>query len=249
MAILNLFDLLAINPELLDGYVLDSRLNRENLNNCIKSKLGSSMPVYTNTKIFKFKLETWFSVHEQNISKLVDTTLFQYNPIDNYDRTETVENENSSTKTSNITVNQDISDSHSGKDTEVSDIKNGGSDSTSSNSGGDSTLSKSAYNVEGYSPLETTETSSQDTSSTTYGATQNNTHSKSYGETIQRKGNNSEDRSVADTGTSTSTIHARGNIGVTTTQQMIEQERNISLFNIYDWIVEKLDKELFLGIW
>lgn len=31
---------------------------------------------------------------------------------------------------------------------------------------------------------------------------------------------------------------AHGNIGVTTTQQMIEQERNIVKFNIYDYIVD-----------
>ena len=33
-------------------------------------------------------------------------------------------------------------------------------------------------------------------------------------------------------------LRAHGNIGVTTTQEMIKQEREISRFNIYDFIIE-----------
>lgn len=249
MATLNLFDLLAIDPSLLDSYVLDERVNRENLNNYIKSKLGSSWPVYTNTAVFKFKLEQWFLAHQQNITKLVDTTLFQYNPIDNYDRTETSESSNTMSETSDSSFKQDMTDIHGGTDTESIDITNGGNDSTSTSSGGDSTLSKSAYNENGYSPLETTENSAQGSSTTTYGATQKNAREKKYGETIGRTGENTEERSKTGSVNSTNTVRAHGNIGVTTTQQMIEQERAISVFNIFDWIVERIDNELFLGLW
>ena len=34
------------------------------------------------------------------------------------------------------------------------------------------------------------------------------------------------------------TLHAHGNIGVTTTQKLIREQRDIDLFNLYDIIIE-----------
>lgn len=41
----------------------------------------------------------------------------------------------------------------------------------------------------------------------------------------------------------------QGNIGVTTTQSMINEERALWEFNIYDWIANKYKDELFYNIW
>lgn len=41
----------------------------------------------------------------------------------------------------------------------------------------------------------------------------------------------------------------QGNIGVTTTQTMIQEERALYEFNIYEWIVDKYENELFLRVW
>lgn len=41
-----------------------------------------------------------------------------------------------------------------------------------------------------------------------------------------------------------------GNIGTMTTQDMFNQELDLlARFNPYDWIVDRMEKELFLGIW
>lgn len=40
-----------------------------------------------------------------------------------------------------------------------------------------------------------------------------------------------------------------GNIGVTTTQQMIEEERRVSQFNIYDYIIESFKRRFCLMIY
>ena len=40
-----------------------------------------------------------------------------------------------------------------------------------------------------------------------------------------------------------------GNIGVTTTQQMIEEERRVSQFNIYDYIIESFKRRFCLLIY
>lgn len=53
--------------------------------------------------------------------------------------------------------------------------------------------------------------------------------------------NSSSDKegTSTDTGKHTSKLRAYGNIGVTTTQQMIEAQREVVKFNIYDYIVEQ----------
>ena len=55
------------------------------------------------------------------------------------------------------------------------------------------------------------------------------------------------DRSGTDTGTVTR--RETGNIGVTTTQQMIKEERDISTFNIYDYIVQSFKYMYCLGVY
>lgn len=67
--------------------------------------------------------------------------------------------------------------------------------------------------------------------------------------TINRTGSDSGtvDRSGTDTGTVTR--RETGNIGVVTTQQMIREERNISTFNIYDYIVNAFKYMYCLGVY
>ena len=50
--------------------------------------------------------------------------------------------------------------------------------------------------------------------------------------------------SIKDTGTLTRERTEKGNIGITTTQQMIKEEREVSEFNMYDYIVRSF-KERF----
>ena len=62
--------------------------------------------------------------------------------------------------------------------------------------------------------------------SSTYGKTQNVTESKTFGS------------SISETKSGTHTLRAHGNIGVTTTQEMIRQQREIEQFNLYDIIID-----------
>lgn len=80
--------MLALNPTILDGIRLDGRLDKTLFTSYFKSECGNWVPVWSNTEIFRMKLELWFTIHEYNIGKLVDTTLLEYNPIENYNRVE-----------------------------------------------------------------------------------------------------------------------------------------------------------------
>ena len=73
---------------------------------------------------------------------------------------------------------------------------------------------------------------------TAYGKTENVTEQKTYGQTIQKSGNITHGERVATTSEGTHELHAHGNIGITTTQKLIREQRDIELFNLYDIIIE-----------
>lgn len=64
-------------------------------------------------------------------------------------------------------------------------------------------------------------------------------------------GSGTDTGTVNRSGTDTGTVTRRetGNIGVTTTQQMIREERDISTFNIYDYIVKAFKYMYCLGVY
>lgn len=73
---------------------------------------------------------------------------------------------------------------------------------------------------------------------TQYGKTESITEQKTYGQTISKTGGLTHGEQIRTSEEGSHELHAHGNIGVTTTQQMIEQERRIDLFNLYDIIIE-----------
>ncbi|MBO5919368.1 MAG: hypothetical protein J6Q34_02620 [Bacteroidales bacterium] len=73
---------------------------------------------------------------------------------------------------------------------------------------------------------------------TTYGRTENVQETKTYGETINKQGGLTHGEQVATTNEGEHELHAHGNIGVTTTQKLIREQREIDLFNLYDIIIE-----------
>lgn len=71
-----------------------------------------------------------------------------------------------------------------------------------------------------------------------HGETISKQGSLTHGETITRNGGVTHGEQVATTNEGEHELHAHGNIGTTTTQDMIRQQRSIELFNVYDIIIE-----------
>lgn len=78
---------------MLQDYVLDTRLSREDLNDKIVLELGERTPYWNHTELLKANIENWFATHEDNIKKLVDSIELEYNPLYNTDYYEKVDNE------------------------------------------------------------------------------------------------------------------------------------------------------------
>lgn len=73
---------------------------------------------------------------------------------------------------------------------------------------------------------------------TTFGKTEAVTETMQHGETITKNGGLTHGEQVATTNEGEHELYAHGNIGTMTTQDMIQQQRAIELFNVYDIIIE-----------
>lgn len=253
--------------------------------------------LYPDPESMKHAILYWSKKELDVWSRLYETTQYEYNPIYNYDRTE------SETVTTSGTNQASGQDSRTGSGTDNSTVQNSGSDSTAhghviTNSGTDSTTHTGTdttlhtgtenaghtgtgtimHSVQAYddqalqsqsSDAETRNFSDNTTrnlsdaetvnltDSTTHGLkeTHSGTDSVTYGGKTTNTGSRSESDAVTygrkDTRneTITRTVRAYGNIGVTTTMQMIESQRDIAKFCLSDIIISDFIRRFCILVW
>lgn len=163
---------------------------------------------------------TWSTKWARTFQKWVDLFNLEYNPIENYDRIEA------------------WSDSHSMSSSESHSLSSSESNSASaSDSSFDSNSTKediSAFNVSTYSPASASDGT-------------NNAKAFSHSAGENKHGELSEDKH-GELALDTHRGRVHGNIGVTTTQQMMQQEIDIQRFNIYEEIAIIFAREFTLAL-
>lgn len=168
--------------------------------------------LYPDVEFFKIRIGMWSRKNKYNWKKLYDTTLLEYNPIENYDRME--DWTDTDTETGTNSRNNDITN------TINQEIVNTGS-ITDQNTAFNSGLVDHAKEI-----------SDNDNITTGSGSTTENESGTSKRDlTHTRKG------------------RTHGNIGVTTSQQMIQSEREVAMFNIYDIIAESFIENFCLMVY
>ena len=266
MSLMGLYD---YDNTILDDLAVPDGLDVSILKDNLLIECGYREILYPRPDFFKTALRAWVRKNIGIWAELYDTTLYEYNPIENYDRKE----DNTYTRTDNLKQKNSGTDSteysgtdsteYSGKDTTQNSGKDitqdSGTDSTQ-NSGSDTTLNKAhAFNTSGLSD--------SNSSTLTNGLKQDVTHGKKteleHGQKIELEHGQKIDLehgqkidlehglTIDNTGTQTNTelIYAHGNIGVMSTQDMIKQQREVVQFNIYDYIIRDFQKRFILGIY
>ena len=204
------------------GVNVPEPLNNETMKSAIMIRCGLLTPVFGEPEVFKDAVSHWFLTHQWNFKHLIDIIKAEYSPIENFDRYE----EWNEKHTGDITDNGASKDQHarSGKSTD----KHSGTDTEEN--------TVSAYNSNSYQP--------DSKRSDIYGKQLENTHNDT--EAIDRTNTNKNTRDLNDTHTG----HLHGNIGVTTNQQMIEQELELLRhFDIYGYIAERFEEDNMLMIY
>ena len=172
-------------------------LVKENIINAICLDTQELEVLYPSTQTLQFAIGVWSNAMKPIWEKLYATTQLDYNPIENYNRTETV--------TENEKRNDDLSTS------------------TESNSNSENINQNVAFNNQDFS-----------------------NHEKNMLNTDNQITGSETNKYNTDRKLETKTS---GNIGVTTSQQMIEQERQVSEFNIVQYIVNDFKQRFCLMIY
>lgn len=227
----NLYSILQYNPNLFDNIDLPDVMVKDDVVNEILWHGGELQPRISDPDFLQVTIEHWFKIRKYNFQKLWDTTQLDYNPIENYDRYSMQERL--------VTEKEELS-----KDTSIINTASGGTNTTetsSNNLEGSTTKNEerkvSAFNSNEYSPdwtdNQTDEHSENNTGNVTTEFSDTRKHEESH------TGTDTRDRDNKDIYNE----HTHGNIGVTTSQQMIEAERTVVKFNLYEFIAQEFCRD------
>ena len=226
MSVLGLYQ---VDQTLFDLLRLPDGVDRNTLVHSILLESANREVLYPDPAVLKNAIGLWAERSFVTWQKLLYTTTVEYDPISNYDRTESWTEESNDSRKSEESGTSSTS-------------QNQTSDSAGSVLGGDdgsSTRQIKAFNDAVLSDAEKTINNTSTTRNTTDKTTSQLTGSATDGRTVS----DSASRSLTRKG------HTSGNIGVTTTQQMLEAEREVVQFNIYDFIVKSFCDKFVLGVW
>ena len=219
-------DLLEADADLFSNLVLPEEVDRDLVIDTILEKYGMQTLMRPDPAFMKKHIGIWSRRKLWTWTKLYKTLHLEYNPIDNTDKYEDYTDERTTARTT------------SGETASTS----GGTDSRTENETTSGTREEtadhdvSAENASDYQP---------DSRDTTQGENSESRENTARGTTsLNSSGTNSETENYTDT--FTHTLHTHGNLGVTTTQQMIEAERESVRINLFDEIAAEDQAEFRL---
>lgn len=250
--------------------------NHGNLN--IRYTLEDS--VTNNPSILQNVIVNWYNSHKYQYETLYNTTLLKYEPLQNYNRTEEVEDttnrtgmndttfgSRTDTSTTNNTTNIGAQDNTNtdNETTKIGTINTETNSSTSKNGSESNEKEVAPYDAETYynqekDTLSFTNRTDTNTSATTTDArtdTRTNTTTEKVGarqdttesSTSNTFGGHTDATSRNENETYTHNSHIVGNIGVTTSQQMLESEREVAYFNFVSIVAHDIIKLIAICIY
>ena len=236
--------------------------------------------VINNPSILQNVIVNWYNSHKYQYETLYKTTLLKYEPLQNYNRTEEVEDttnktgsddttfgSRTDTSTTNNTTNIGAQD-NTNTDNETTKIGkiNTETNSSTSKKGSESNEKEVApYDAETYYNQEkdtlsfTNRTDTNESTTTTDARTdtRTNTNTEKVGARIDTTesstsntfGGHTDATSRNENETYTHTSHMYGNIGVTTSQQMLASEREVAYFNFVSIVAHDIIKLIAICIY
>lgn len=215
-ATLSVLGLYEWDNTLFDLMILPEALDKDTLVTNLLAELAEMEVIYPNPVVMKNLIGVWSAKQIDIWNRLYQTTQYEYNPIENYDRYESGSNES----TDEVT--------HSGLDTHADRITLDGEDTVS----GDRTDSgyiagfDSAPSGDDDGLVKKTRDESEASTTTEYGKIEDRTGNYGYGHKIKTETDGEHE------------LHIHGNIGTVTAQKMIMEQREIEKFNLYDIIID-----------
>lgn len=248
-----------------DDMSIPTQVDREILVDNILEECSEMQILYTNWDYLKSAIDRWSARMVFTWQKIADTLDLEYNPIENYNRHE----DYTDTIRHTGTENQDgASTSIKDQDTDLARTEAEVTSNTQQSSGSDSKSSENdiitTEKVNGYNGTLTDQTMQPKSQQITdQNQSESGQHSESASGSSNTQGNMhdvfSDDTRVTDENHDVRTLnlqdtyehhaHIFGNIGVTTSQQMIQQQLELDKMNIYTIIIEDFKKKFCLSVY
>lgn len=179
--------------KLFDNIKVPQGIDKGLLINAIMDKSAMNEPLYTDENLLKAKIETFFQKNYQTYERLFNAYSLEYNPIENYDRKESLSRK--------VDIENDVTNNDSYNEDRTSKV--------------------SPYDVDSFK----------------------NDSNDVLNSTNNKKENGKRNENVIEE----NRIH--GNIGVTTTQQMLASELDIVYkLNIYELIANDFYNEFMIKV-
>lgn len=215
-----------LNDDLFENLVLPEDVDKDTLTENILLRGGEFEVLYSDPYFMKDAIGLWSRKWSRTFTKWAEALAIEYNPLENYDRKEDYTD----------TLNKGI---------KTETTRNGNNTRTFNNT--DTTTPRTTY-------TEETQVSAFD-SSTYQPSQQVTTTPTGLGDTLAHSGTIKDASGEGTKGSETEnnkTIHdgrIHGNIGVTTSQQMLEAELSISEWNLYEHITDLFLSEFVIPIY
>ena len=218
------------NDDLFENMQIPEGINKDDLIANILEQGAAFEILYPDYDYLKFSIGAWSKRWYRTIDKWIKALAVEYNPLDNYNRFEEWEDSGSRTgrtsgttgSTRNLTGN-------------TTDHVEGQTDTTDSvTTTGKDELSVVSYNSDTYHNKEKRETSGT-SNSTGHSETETDaTGTNTEAETISGTSSGTDNETTAGDHSG----HMWGNIGVTTSQEMLRDELDVQRFNLIQQITD-----------
>lgn len=224
MSLLTVEGLYNYDNTLFDGFNVPEGLVKQIAIDAILLRTRELEILYPDFTYMKNRITIWSNKYQINWKKLYDTTVLEYNPIENYDRMEDwTDNDD---ETSSSARDNTRNTTNTVKNTSTNEVLNS-VNVTDQNTAFNAGLADHAKQI-------------------TDG---DMTENRNITNTETGKDTENENINGGRTGRHTRTGRAHGNIGVTTSQQMIQSERDLVVFNLYDVIAESFIENFCLMVY
>ena len=220
-ATMSLLGLYQADPTLFDNLELPEGLEADTLRDNMICELAELEVIYPDPVFMKSAIGFWSKKQLHVWTELYETLLYDYNPIWNKDGTKT--------ETRDLAATEDVTDGN----THTHDITSTRNLAHTD----DSTTTESVFGFNSSTAADANKTVlDMDTSDTG---------------TVRDAGSSSDNRSIDRDTTDTGTVTTveQGNIGVTSTQALIKEQREVVQFNVYDYIIADFRKRFCLMVY
>ena len=213
------------NDDLFSLMTLPSDIDKDVFTGNILLRGGEFEVMYADPDFLKLAIELWSKKWYRTFDKWVKALAIEYAPLENYDRKEDYTH----------TLNKGITTSASGSSGNTRTFNN--EDKETLNTSNTTEKTVSAYDSSTYQPAE--KVTSGDSGTDTFNHTGTITDAGTTGSSGSEKENS---KSIHD-----GRIH--GNIGVTTSQQMLKSELDIAEWNLYEHMTDLFLSEFIIPIY